>query len=136
MKTLLLLVLLVAPAFGQKAVVYVYTYSATTTIGQVRKPVFLDGKEIADIRPEKYFIALIEPGRHVFHLKNKKLGGIEKEFEAGQTYYLRLDWRSGSKLSPQGFVSVGAENGAYDVKQLKPVDKKNIKDASIVVLSR
>jgi hypothetical protein len=137
-RSLFLILALSVATFSQtagKAIVYVYTYSASTTIGTVRKPVFLDDKEIADIRPEKFFIALIEPGKHTFSLKNKKLGGIEKEFEAGKTYYLRVDWRSGAKLSPQGFVSVNEENGAYDVRQLKPIDKKNIKDPNIAVLS-
>ena len=111
----------------KKAIVYVYSYSTTTTLGQIRKPVFLDDKEIADIRPERYFIALIAPGKHSLHLKNKKFGGVEKEFEAGQTYYIRIDWRNnGMSVVPAGFVIVPADNGIFDLKQLKPVDKGNI----------
>jgi hypothetical protein len=136
MKSLFLLLFLASSVFCQeKARVYVYSYAAATTFGTVKKPVFLNGKEIADIRPERYFIVLLEPGRHAFHLKNKKLGGIEKEFESGKIYYLRVDWRSGAVVSPQGFVSVSDDNGAFDIKQLKPVDKKNIKDGSLVVLN-
>lgn len=141
--TILVLLFLIfsIPGFGQTtndkmAVVYVYSLATTTTIGQIRKPIFLDGKEIADIRPEKFFIAFIEPGKHVFHMKNKKFGGIEKEFEAGKTYYARIDWRNnGMAVVPQGFTIVAEENGVFDVKQLKPVDKKNIKNPEIVRLS-
>lgn len=118
-----------------KAIVYVYSYSATTTLGQIRKPVYLNGKEIADIRPEHYFIALIEPGKHTLHLKNKKFGGVERDFVAGETYYLRIDWGSnGFAIVPRGFAFVGSDNGIFDVKQLAPIDKGNIKNPEIVVL--
>ena len=104
-------------------------------MGQIRKPIFLDDTEIADIRPEHYFIVLAEPGKHTFHLKNKKFGGIERDFEASKTYYMRIDWRNnGLAVVPQGFAIVADENGAYDVKQLKPVDEGNIKDKTRVVL--
>ena len=113
-----------------------YSYATTTTVGQIKKPVFLDTKEIADIRPEKFFIAVVPPGKHVFHLKNKKFGGIEKELLAGATYYIRIDWRNnGLMIVPAGLISMPEENGQFDVKQLKPVDKSNIKDPSIVTTS-
>jgi hypothetical protein len=35
---------------NDKAIVYFYSLATITIIGQVRKPVFLDDKEIADIR--------------------------------------------------------------------------------------
>lgn len=124
-----------SPASSGKAVVYIYSYSTTTTLGQIRKPVFLDGKEIADVRPEHYFIALIDPGKHTLHLKNKKFGGVEKEFAAGETYYVRIDWRNnGWAIVPAGFSFVTADNGIFDIKQLTPVDQKNIKNRDIVVL--
>ena len=92
MRTLLpLFILLVAgSAFSQskhedKAIVYVYSLATTPTSGQVKKPVFLDDKELADIRPEHFFIVLVRPGRHAFHLRVKKFGGVEKDFVAGET---------------------------------------------------
>jgi hypothetical protein len=115
-----------------KAIVYFYSLATSTTLGQVRKPVFLDDKEIADVRPEHYFIVLLEPGKHNFRLKNKKFGGIEMEFEVGKTYYLKMGWESGYVLKPSGFFKVEPESGAFDIKQLKPVDDKNIKDKDIV----
>jgi hypothetical protein len=118
-----------------KAIVYVYSYPTTTTIGQIRKPVYLDEIEIADIRPERFFIVLVEPGKHTFHLKNKKFGGIERDFQANQTYYMRIDWRNnGFAVVPQGLLNVPVENGAYDVKQLRPIDNGNVKDKTRVIL--
>ena len=143
MKILLLFVsLLIPPVFVNaqkasegKAIVYVYSLATTTTIGRIRKPVFLDAAEIAEIRPEHYFIALVDPGKHSIHLKNKKFGGIEKEFAAGSTYYIRMEWRNnGIAVVPQNITLVSTESGEFDIKQIKPVDKDNIKDAKIVVL--
>ncbi len=115
-----------------KAIVYFYSLAASTTMGRVKKPVFLDDKEIAEIRPEHFFIVLVEPGSHVFRLKNKKFGGVEMDFQAGKIYYLRMGWATNGVLKPTGITLVAAESGAYDVKQLEPVGKENIKDTKIV----
>ena len=59
---------------------------------------------------------------------------MEKDFVADETYYLRFDWRrKGDKLAPQSLTFMPVENGAFGVKQLKPVDPENIKEKSIVV---
>lgn len=129
------MLLFASAVFGQKATVYFYSLATTTTAGQIRKPVFLDDKEIADIRPEKYFIVLLDAGKHSFRLKNKKFGGIEMDFEAGKTYYIRIGWQEGFIVKPTGITKVEPESGAYDVKQLKPVDQKNIKNKEIVFTS-
>lgn len=120
--------------YDGQAIVYFYSYATTTTLGRVKKPVFLDDAEIAQIRPERFFIALVEPGKHTFRLKNKKFGGIEMDFEAGKTYYIRINWESEGKLKPAGIVLMPPESGAYDIKQLRPVGRENIKDQSRIFL--
>jgi hypothetical protein len=119
---------------SSKAVVYFYSLSAGPTLGRVKKAVYLDDKPIAEIRPERFFIVLVEPGRHSFHLKNKKLGGVEMEFEAGKTYYLRMKWESDGILRPAGVERVEEDNGRFDVKNLKPVGKKNVINRNLVFL--
>lgn len=114
-----------------KAVVYVYAPSATTTLVRVSKPVFLDDKEIADVRPEKYFIALVDPGKHSFRMKNKKYGGIVMDFEAGKTYYIRVNWSTGNIVRPTSMSKIETESGEFDIKQLSPVKAENIKEKSI-----
>jgi Protein of unknown function (DUF2846) len=115
-----------------KAIVYFYSLKTIKTLGQVKKPIFLDDKEIADVRPERYFIVLIEPGNHNFRLKDKKFGGIEMNFEAGKIYYIKMGWQADAMLKPSGISRVEPESGAFDIKQLKPVDEKNIKDKTVV----
>jgi len=142
MKLLLILALFAVPVIAQqktpsnKAIVFVYSNATTTTVGQLRKPVFLNGKEIADVRPEHFFIARVDPGKHFFHLKNKKLGGVEKEFKVGETYYIKITWRkNGFTVVPDGFLFMPTENGEFDIKQLRPIEQGNIKDTSIVTTS-
>lgn len=132
--------LLTISAFSQtepkpegKAIVYVYSLGTTTTVIQVRKPMFLDDKEIADIRPERYYIVLIEPGKHILRFKSRKQGGVEMNFEAGKTYYLRVNWESDLSIKPAGLNVIQPEAATYDISQIKPIDEKNIKDKSIVV---
>lgn len=120
------------PDLSKKAVVYFYSLSAITTLVQVKKPVFLDDKEIADIRPERYFIVLLEPGTHTFRMKKKKLGGVEMNFEAGKTYYIRVNWATGNIVRPVSLSRIETESGAYDIKQLEPVKAENIKEKSFV----
>lgn len=120
---------------SKKAVVYFYAPSAVTTIVRVEKPVFLDDKEIADIRPERYFIVLLDPGKHSFRMKNKKLGGVEMNFEAGKTYYIKVSWATGNIVRPVGLSRVEPESGEYDIKQLDPVKESNIK-AKLFVFTR
>ncbi|HEX9960576.1 MAG TPA: DUF2846 domain-containing protein [Pyrinomonadaceae bacterium] len=120
------------PKLSDKAIVYFYSLSAITTLVRVNKPVFLDDKEIADIRPEKYFIVLLEPGTHTFRMKKKKIGGIEMNFQAGQTYYIRVNWATGNIVRPVSLSRIETESGAYDIKQLQPVKPENITDKSRV----
>lgn len=117
---------------GGKAIVYFYSLKTIKTLGQVKKPVFVDDAEIASIRPERFFIVLLEPGTHNFHLKDKKFGGIEMDFVAGEIYYIRMDWQADAKLKPSGISLIPKESGAFDIKQLKPVDAKNIKNKEFV----
>lgn len=127
-------------AFGQistdgKAVIYIYAYDASA-MGTVRKMVYMDDKELAQITPATYFIAVVEPGVHSLHFKEKKYGGIERDFKAGSITYLRAGWReSGMFIKPSGIDLVSPDNGVFDIKQLKPVDKKNIKDKDRAMLS-
>jgi hypothetical protein len=119
-------------AAAQHATVYVYANSAETSSGRLEKPVFLDEKEIAEIRPEHYFIASVPAGKHTFRLRKKDLGKVEQEFEAGKNYYISVKFKSnGIYISLRGIALVPEETGVVDLKKLKPVDKGNIKDASV-----
>lgn len=112
----------------EKAVIYVYSFNVSA-LGTVRKTVYLDGQPLADVTPGRYFVAVIDPGEHELRWKEKNRGGISKEFKAGQVYYLRAGWNEGGMMiKTAGLDLVASENGSFDIKQLRPVDLKNIKD--------
>jgi hypothetical protein len=115
-----------APA--DKATVYVYSYRHVRTLGRVAPPVYLDGKVLAKLDGARFFVARLEPGTHSLHLKDKKRGGIELDFKAGETYYVRMDMREGTTVGPAGLTLVPKENAEFDLKQMKPADKGDIKD--------
>jgi hypothetical protein len=122
-----------APA--DKATVYVYSYRHVRTLGRVAPPVYLDGKVLAKLDGARFFVVRLEPGTHSLHLKDKKRGGIELDFKAGETYYVRMDMREGTTVGPAGLTLVPKENAEFDLKQMKPADKGDIKDKERVSTS-
>lgn len=145
MKILLLTSLLLGCSlftFGQadtsgKAVIYVYAFKASGVIGNglLKRPVFLDDKDIADITPMRYFIIEIGPGKYTVHFKDEKAGGIEKEFKAGEIYYLRVNWFVGAvHIQPSGIDLVAPEAATFDIKQMKPIDESHVHDKQRVFL--
>jgi Protein of unknown function (DUF2846) len=114
------------------AKVYVYQLKHVKTLGRVAPPVYLDDKEIAKLDGERFFVVRLAPGRHTFRLKDKKRGGIEMEFKAGETYYVRMEMREGTTVGPSGLTLVPLENATYELKQMKPIKPKDIKDHSLV----
>lgn len=113
-----------------KAVVYVYAYVlGSGSIGTVRKSLLLDGKKLAAVTPGRYFIGVIEPGLRSLHYDDKKRGGLEYDFKAGTISYVRADFRdNGFTIKANGLELVGKETGSFDIKQLRPVEMRNIKD--------
>jgi hypothetical protein len=117
------------PASKDKATVYIYSLATHATFGRIKPSVFVDSKEIAQIRPNRFFVTYLEPGNHEIHFKkSKKRGGIEMNFKAGQTYYLRVNWKAEATVRAEGFDIVQLESARYDLKQLKPIDDDNIID--------
>lgn len=116
-----------------KATVYIYSLATHSTLGRIKPSIFVDAKEIAQIRPNRYFVLYLEPGNHEIHFKkSKKRGGIEMDFKAGETYYLRVNWKAEGTVRAQGFDIVQIESARYDLKHLKPIDDDNIKDKTRV----
>lgn len=113
---------------ANKATVYVYSYRHVRTLGRVAPPVYLDGKVMAKLDGARFFVVRLDPGMHSFHLKDKKRGGIEFDFKAGETYYVRMDMREGTTVGPAGLTLVPKENAEFDLKQMRPADKGDIKD--------
>ncbi|SRR6266496_5559754 len=117
------------------ATVYVYSYRHVKTLGRVAPSVYVDGKILAKLDGTRFFIVHIEAGTHAFHLKDKKRGGIEMDFRAGEIYYIRMDMREGATVGAAGLILMSRENGEFDLRQMKPIDKDDIKDRERVTTS-
>lgn len=115
-----------------QAIVYVYSYKHIKTLGRVAPPVYLDDKVLAKLDGERFFVILLDPGVHSFHLKQKNRGGLEMEFKPGETYYVRMNMREGATVGPAGMVLMPKESGVFDIKQMKPIKKGDIKDSRVL----
>lgn len=129
---LLILASFIHPQEEIKATVYVYQPRHVRTLGKVAPAVFLDDKLIAKLDGTRFFVVKLQPGKHVFRLKDKKRGGVEMGFEANKTYYIRMDMREGFTVGASGLTVIAPEQGSYEIKQMKPIEKGDIKDPSVV----
>jgi uncharacterized protein DUF2846 len=135
MKVLILALLLAIPfpsVQDDKVTVYVYSLKHVKTLWRAAFPVYIDDKQVAKLDGERYFVAKLSPGKHVFRLKDKKRGGLDLKFEAGKTYYVRMEMREGATVGPVGLTLVPIENATYEIKQMKSINKGDIKDPLIV----
>jgi hypothetical protein len=122
-------------ATSDRVIVYVYSYRHVKTLGRVAPMVFVDGKPLAKLDGTRFFIVRLEPGKHAFHLKDRKRGGIEADFRNAEVYYIRMDMREGATVGAAGLVLMTRENGEFDLRQMKPIDKGDIKDRERVTTS-
>jgi hypothetical protein len=112
-----------------KAIVHFYRYKQFT--GSALEPAVLcDDKEVAKMDNGAYFLALLEPGKHVLQ-SNDKQSGIEMEFKAGEEYYVRVEIATGFWKGHGRLVMVPKEQGSFEIKKLKPLQKKKIVDSAV-----
>lgn len=127
-----LLTLSVQDAAPDTATVYIYKAPHARTLWRAAFPVYADEKQIATLDGGRYFIARFPPGVHTFRSKNKKQGGVEIELKAGEVYYLRMETDEGVSVGKARITTVPKEQGGYDIKQMRPIKDKDIKDRGIV----
>ena len=116
-----------------KATVYIYKTWHAATLWRAAFAIYLDDKMIARLDRGIYFVAQIPIGKHSFSTKNKKSGGVELDIKAGETYILRLDTDTGAQVTHPRLSIPAPEQSQFDLKQMKPIEKKDIKDASVVL---
>jgi len=112
------------PAKASKAIIHLYRERAYT--GSLRKmPIFMDEQQIADLVNGRFFVAKLEPGKHVFRCRTK-LEAITVELVAGQDYYLRAELIQGFTKNHWRVIEVTNDQGAADIERLKPLDVKYV----------
>jgi hypothetical protein len=137
MRPLLLILLLTVCAYGQDAkeqtaTVYIYQTPHARMLKRAAPEVFCDGKLLAELDGGRYFAVVLPPGEYGFHSKNKKNGGVQLTVKADQTYYLRVEMEhTGYFLKFSGISLTPPEQGAFSIKQLRPISSKYIKDPRV-----
>ena len=116
------------------AVVYVYaTKHIKGILGRVTASVLLDDKLIAKLDSKRYFVIHLAPGHHTFSGTTKTMGGVDVNFEVGKTYYLKMGWEYDTKAGPasSGITLAPPESALFDLKQLKPIERRDIRDPRV-----
>ena len=120
-------------AKDSQATVYVYRYKQF--VGSALSPsVYCNDNELARMDNGRFFVAKLTPGKHVFR-SNDKQAGVEVDLKGGQDYYIRVELATGFMKGHGRLVSVTPEQGAYEVKNLKPLGADKVKDTQHVTVA-
>lgn len=112
------------------ATVYFYRYKQY--VGSALSPsVYCDDGELARMENGRFFVAKLTPGKHVFR-SNDKQAGIEAELKGGQDYYIRVELAPGMLKGHGRLILMQPEQGAYEIKKLKPLGTDKVKDTEHV----
>lgn len=116
-----------------QASVYIYRYKQF--VGSALSPsVYCDENELARMDNGKFFVAKLSSGKHAFR-SNDKQAGVEVELKSGQDYYIRVEIAAGMMKGHGRLILVAPEQGAYEIKKLKPLDREKVKDGEHVTVA-
>jgi hypothetical protein len=119
-------------ASNADAVVYIYRYKQF--IGYTVEPsVYCNEVRLARMDNGRYFKVVLSPGTYTFR-SNDKQSGIEIELKSGEQYYMRVEIVQGLWSQNGRLVLMAKEQGAYEIKKLKPLSTSKIKDRKRVIV--
>lgn len=122
---------LAVPAVAQdKATVFVWKSWHVNTLRRITFDVYLDAKPIAKLDRNRFLVARVTPGKHVF--STKRVSAVELDCEAGRFYYLRMDTSSGVTVGHPVLSHVSEEEGQAAIRQAQFINPSDIIDTSIV----
>lgn len=114
------------------ATVYIYKTWHAATLWRAAFAVYLDDKMVVRLDRGIYCVAHVTPGTHQLRTKDKKSGGLEINFEAGKTYYVRMQTDTGAQVTHPRLSIPSPEESTFDLKQMQPVASGDIKDRNVV----
>jgi hypothetical protein len=93
----------------------------------VRIGIFIDGTMAVNLVNGRWVALQVPAGHHTIQPKDNQ-SGIEIDMEPGQSYYLRSGWGEEGAFHPahKQLMLMMKEQGTYEIKQLKPLDEKDI----------
>jgi len=112
---------------NSSATVHIYRYKQF--VGSALSPsVYCDENELARMENGRFFVAKFSPGKHTFR-SNDKQAGMEVELKGDKDYYIRVEIATGMMKGHGRLILVAPEQGLYEIKKLKPLDKDKVKDS-------
>jgi hypothetical protein len=93
----------------------------------VRIGIFVDGTMAVNLVNGRWASIQIPAGHHVIKPKDDQ-SGIEVDAEPGQSYYFRNGWGEAGLFhnAHKNIMIVMKEQATYEIKQLKPLDEKDL----------
>ncbi len=111
-----------------RVIVYRYKQYAGSAI---RPSIYCDEKDTSRVQNGRYVALSLAPGKHTFRSTDAQ-SQIELDLKPGQEYYIRIDIAAGMWKGHGRLTLVQPEQGAAELKQMKPVDSGMIKDKEFV----
>ena len=112
----------------------IYFYRTKQFAGSALEPtVFMDDKELARMDNGRFFGVTVEAGKHTFRMGDKQTG-FEIDMKAGQEYYARVTIEAGFWKGHGRLTLMQPEQGAFEIKKVKPLGADKIKDRSTVTI--
>jgi len=93
----------------------------------VRIGIFVDGQMAVNLVNGRWASIQLPVGHHVVKPKDDQ-SGIEIDMEPGQSYYVRSGWGEQGLFhgAHKQLMLMMKEQAAYEIKQLKPLDEKDV----------
>lgn len=112
----------------------IYFYRIKQFAGSALEPsVYCDGKELARMDNGRYFGVTLQPGKHTCSMGDKQTG-FEIDAKPGEEYYAKITldmgfWKGHGRLN-----LIQKEQGAFELKKVKPLSVGKVKDRSLVTI--
>lgn len=122
----------VQPVPDGKAMLYFYRIKQFA--GSALEPsVFCDNVELARMDNGRYFGVQLDPGKHTCRMGDKQTG-FEIDAKPGQEYYAKISIETGFWKGHGRLTLVQAEQGAFELKKVKPLGVSKVKNKTLVVV--
>lgn len=122
-----------APA-PQDANATIYFYRIKQYAGSALEPtVYCDDKELARMDNGRYFGVTLAPGKHTCRMGDNQTG-FELDAKPGQAFYAKVSIETGFWKGHGRLTLMQPEQGAFELKKVKPLGAGKVKDRALVTV--
>lgn len=112
----------------------IFFYRIKQYAGSALEPsVYCDDKQLARMDNGRYFAVDFEPGEHTCNMGDKQTG-FTLNVKAGEEYYAKITVETGFWKGHGRLTLLQKEQGAFEMKKVKPLSASKVKDLSMVTV--